>query len=341
MEQRLTRGHDGERTSDLLMQAFEAIDFDQFGLRLRSGYTQRSQSQMLRNGEVRPIASGILALPVSGLELWWQQLAALVASSWPEVAVSRESAAALWGFDSFDVGSATGSVDAIRARSARTRNVHRPTRDIEWTTTPAIPFPVTTPTETILALAGTRFSDKRWLSAVDRLELAVESALRQGLVTCAGLAAAIEEAPRTLRGKVRLRSFLANRPPGLVPTESYLETRLVQVARARGVEDIPRQIEVFDGRGRIGRVDFLPEGVVVECDSEKWHNNPVAFKKDRERRSRLLAAGHPVIEATSDRVEFDADNLVRDIRAAIQLVKNARSGADFATKTPKIMAKSA
>jgi very-short-patch-repair endonuclease len=341
VEQNLTLRHDGERTSELLRDAFEAIDFEQFGLRLRCRYTQRAQRKMLGDREFRPIATGILALPASGDGLWWQELAALVASSWPEVAVSRESAAALWGLDSFDIGSALVSVDAIRARSERTKNVHRPTRDIEWTTTSAIPFPITTPTETIVALAGTRYLDKHWLSADDRLELAIESALRHELVTCTELATAVDHAPRTLRGKVRLRSFLANRPEGLVPTESYLETRLVQVTRVRGVENIPRQIEMFDGRGRIGRVDFLPEGVVVECDGEKWHNNPESFKKDRERRSRLLAAGHPVIEATSDRVEFDADNLVRDIRAAIQLLKNAQSGADFATKTPGNWPKSA
>jgi hypothetical protein len=174
---------------------------------------------------------GMFGFPASGDDLWWQELAVLVASSWPEVAVSRESAAALWCFDSFDIGTAVRSVDAIRARSERKASVHRPTRDIEWTTTEEIPFPITTPTETILALAGTRFSDKRWLSVDDRLELAIESGLLHRLVTCADL------------------------------------------------ENMPRQVEVFDDRAKIGRVDFLPEGVVVECDSDRWHNNPVSFKR--------------------------------------------------------------
>jgi hypothetical protein len=58
-------------------------------------------------------------------------------------------------------------------------------------------------------------------------EQALESALRKGLTTIAAIEAAVARTP----GAARIRRVLALRPPGAPPTESLLETVMVQLAR--------------------------------------------------------------------------------------------------------------
>jgi very-short-patch-repair endonuclease len=322
--------------------AMAELRLERFGLVERHSLPEREQRAMLSRGDVSAPIPGLLAKPASGIDAWWQELALRVADSWPHVAVSRESAAALWGLDSFEIGAATLSVDAIRRRSVRSPGVHRPVRPIDITMVPTIPFPVTTPIETILGLAGTRFQDQLWITRPERLEIAIESGLRLGLFTWAELRNAIENAPRTLAGKAMLREFLRDRPEFLAPTESFLETRTVQVLRRGEIRHVARQVEIADANGRIGRVDILVEDVVVvECDSILWHHNPDSFKSDRVRRARLLAIGYPVIEATFDRVGFDPEGLIRDVKAAVRFAKAGRSGAGFSTFSDQIRPKSA
>ena len=64
-------------------------------------------------------------------------------------------------------------------------------------------------------------------------------------------------------------------------------------------------------------------GVVIPCDSVEWHDNREAFFKDRERRSRLQALGHPVIEVTSQRLETFGYEVACDILGARSLFRRA------------------
>jgi hypothetical protein len=150
-----------------------------------------------------------------------------------------------------------------------------------------------------------------------------ELAVRLGLVTHRDLVDAVACLAKNAHGKSLLRLLLELRTAELVPTESYLETRCLQVLRRFGIVGLERQVEFFDHRGRIGRVDFVFCGVVVECDSEEWHTIDNAFHVDRERRSRLLAIGHPVIEVTKQHIEFGAADFVADLRSAVDLLARA------------------
>jgi hypothetical protein len=48
-----------------------------------------------------------------------------------------------------------------------------------------------------------------------------------------------------------------------------------------------------------------------------------------------------VIEATFDRVEFDPEGLIRDVKAAVRFAKAGRSGAGFSTFSDQTRPKSA
>ena len=84
----------------------------------------------------------------------------------------------------------------------------------------------------------------------ERVELAVEHALRDGGVTIEKLRVGGGAAP----GDVLLRRVLARRPPGEPPTDSYAETRAVQRMRSIGL--VPwRQVPVLGPRRN--RADFM------------------------------------------------------------------------------------
>lgn len=133
--------------------------------------------------------------------------------------------------------------------------------------------------QTLVDLA-TDLDDLEW-------EQALESALRLRLTSVADLTRRASGVP----GSVRVRRVLALRPPGAAPTESFLETLMVQLART--VPDLPppvRQYDVYDEHGvLVARVDLAwPElGIFIELDGEHHLLQPVY---DANRETAVVAA---------------------------------------------------
>jgi hypothetical protein len=139
-------------------------------------------------------------------------------------------------------------------------------------------------TQTMLDLAAT-LDDLRW-------EQALESALRKRLTTIEAMEAALIEMQRSRRaGTSRVRRVLARRPAGAPPTESLLETLMVQLARTvPGLADPVRQLNVFGPDGRfVARVDLAwPElGIFIELDGQHHKGQPVY---DANRETAVVAA---------------------------------------------------
>jgi hypothetical protein len=104
-------------------------------------------------------------------------------------------------------------------------------------------------------------------------EQALESALRKRLVGVGELR------PTGIRGAARIRRVIALRPVGAPPTESLLETLMVQLARRiPGLGPPVRQLELLDEHGRfVARVDLAwPElGLFIELDGQHHQDQPV------------------------------------------------------------------
>jgi hypothetical protein len=139
--------------------------------------------------------------------------------------------------------------------------------------------------------------EDRYVDA-DRLEQAVECALRQGWVTEGTLRATAAARPASM-----LACVLGRRGPGAPPTGSLLETLTVQrVLRPFGIEVIARQVEVYAGREFVARPDFLLGGwTVLEVDGGQ-HLSDEHRRADRRRDLRLGSAGLLVIRVGPEEV---------------------------------------
>ncbi|MEZ5263164.1 MAG: hypothetical protein R2755_15650 [Acidimicrobiales bacterium] len=122
-------------------------------------------------------------------------------------------------------------------------------------------LPVTGIGQTLVELGSTITADV--LAPVDRVELAVECALHRRLIGLTGVEDVLARGSARC-GAAVLRAVLARRPHGAPPTESWLETRMVQLLRDGGLPDPQRQVELRDSDAFIGRVDLLLDALVVE-----------------------------------------------------------------------------
>jgi hypothetical protein len=147
-------------------------------------------------------------------------------------------------------------------------------------------IPVTTVARTLFDLGGVYRSGM--------VELAVEAALRRGLVTLDELDATVRRLSRPGRpGGPILRELVAARSPERAATESDMETRLLQAIRRSGLPEPVTQHEIWQGSNFIARVDLAyPEAhIAIEYDSDEFHTGRASTLRDRDRRHRLIAAG--------------------------------------------------
>ncbi len=138
--------------------------------------------------------------------------------------------------------------------------------------------------QTLVDLAAT-LDDTTW-------EQALESALRKRLTSIDELATALGNLGRSRTpGTTRIRRVLVHRPAGAPPTDSLLETLMLQLAReVDGLGAPVRQYRVYDANGvLVARVDLSwPDlGLFVELDGQHHQDQPVY---DARRETAVVAA---------------------------------------------------
>jgi len=135
------------------------------------------------------------------------------------------------------------------------------------------------------------------LGAVSRagvVEMALENGLRREMTTLDEMAATVKRLSRSGRaGGPVLRDLLDARDSARRPTESEMETRLLQAMRAYGLPEPTTQHEIRRGAAFIARVDvaYPHAKIAIEYDSDEFHSGRSATGRDRNRRHRLISAG--------------------------------------------------
>ena len=155
-------------------------------------------------------------------------------------------------------------------------------------------IPVTCPERTILDLAW-HFPRTKYL------ELVVQAARRKRLVTYESTKAVFERhARRGLRGVSALREVLEQWDPESRPTESEMETRLLQTLRDHELPEPTVQFDVCEPDGRlVARTDaaYPFARIAIEYDSKQEHSDEFQLARDAKRRNALQAAGFVVLSA--------------------------------------------
>lgn len=173
--------------------------------------------------------------------------------------------------------------------------------------------PCTSPSRTIIDLAGT-LGERPLRHLVERaavLQLLDDTAIEESL------------ARRRRRGAPLLRSILRDWRPTGAPRASGAPPRLRSELEARllmltGAAELPQprcnaRVETDEGSFV---VDFLwpRHRIVVETDGRGFHDNPIAFERDRRRDRALQTSGYRVVRFTHLQVEEEPQAVASSIR---------------------------
>ena len=239
-------------------------------------------------GRLHRVHQGVFAVGHRKLTREGHRMAAVLAYG-PDAVLSHRSAAAHWG-----IGHASYRHDVTTPQSKRSRKTIRAhTAELHAEDrTVHDGIPTTSVARTILDLAAK--------CTKDQLTYLIEEADRKHRLDLAALDRAIARRPRAA-GVARLKAVLETYR-GPADTRSKLEREFrALIARANLPE--PQFNVVIAGL----TVDvYWPQwGLVVELDSDAYHNNPRAFETDRIRDATLQKIDLRVLRVTGDRVDND------------------------------------
>lgn len=106
---------------------------------------------------------------------------------------------------------------------------------------------------------------------------------------------------------------------------SELEARLLALIRAADLPTPTCNQRIRCGDGGAVEVDFLWPGqrVVVEADGRRFHDNPLAFERDRKRDRELQMNGYRVVRFTYRQIEREPDAVLSTIRRLLAVISPA------------------
>ena len=260
------------------------------------------------------VHDGVFRVP-GAAPSWRGDLRAAVLAAGEGAAISHRSAAAL-----YDVPG--GSRAVIELTCVRWDRASRPglvvhesrrlgpedIREVDG-------IPTTTPELVILHLAGMRRS-------ADFVEMLIHAARRKRLITYESTRMTFERhARRGVHGTRVMRAALERWDPAQRPTESEMETLLLQAIREHGLAEPVLQFEVRDARGVfVARVDAAyPDSLLaLEYDSKQEHSDEFQLAGDARRRNALAALGYRTLSARHDDLKQGGAELCRQIRTILR-----------------------
>jgi very-short-patch-repair endonuclease len=153
----------------------------------------------------------------------------------------------------------------------------------------------------------------------ERLEKAVERALFRGLTNPGALWAYIDEVGRQGRPGVQALRAVMEQRGRVAPTESDLETEMLQLIRRAGLPEPVRQLEVVVASRRF-RLDFAyPDlKIAIEVDGDEPHFGVRATDSDSTRDGLLQLGGWLTQHFTKRHIRHEVGASVTRLRDAIR-----------------------
>jgi hypothetical protein len=284
------------RDHDQALAAFVSDRYSVFTLEHARlvGFSRKEQEHRIATRQWLALYEGVYL--VAGATRSWRGdlLAACWAGGFRAVA-SHRSAAALW-----NLAGGRRSVQEItcpRWRRARHGGlvVHESKAFDPVDATVIEGVPATTPERTILDLGAVRHPSV--------VEMALDAAEKRELVTLDSLRTTVARLGRSGRNGVgTLRALIDARSPSRKPTESEMETLMLQVIRRWGLPEPVTQYEIRRAGRFVARVDaaYPQWHIAIEYDSYEHHAGRRAHDRDSARRGKIMAAGWRPVTATAE-----------------------------------------
>ena len=305
---------DGIRAERRLAAAAEHLDgYVHLGLARSFGMSEAEIRARVANSWHR-VHEGVYRLP--GVPRTWRgEVRAAVWAAGEEAAASHRTAAAL-----YDVpGRRTDIIEVTCRRWERARHpgivVHEQRRLPPADVTEHEGIRVVTPEMLLVQLA--------WLRPFpDFIEMVIHALRRRRLISYDSTRATFDRhARRGLRGVAALRNALERWNPQQRPTDSEMETLLLQAIRDHGLPEPELQHEITDERGRfVARVEgaFPQWRIAYDYDSMQEHLDEFQLARDSARRNRIAAAGWTLLTARHSDLRNGGFEFCRHLRAAAQ-----------------------
>lgn len=168
------------------------------------------------------------------------------------------------------------------------RRLHRGVLDPDSEVVARGPLRVTSVARTLCDLAGE-------LDDPERLRELTAAAVRRGEVDAAKLRAVVGRRER-FAGRAAMRRVLDELSPLEATARGELESRFLRLTTAAGLAPTAMNHPVIDGDGKRRLLDaiWLPERVVAELDSRRYHGTLVDWHDDQRRENALAIGGYRV-----------------------------------------------
>ena len=246
---------------------------------------------------------------------WHGDLRAAVVAAGDGAAISHRSGAALYGMP----GASRKLIELTCLRWERVRRaglvVHENRRLEPEDIREVDGIPTTAPELLILHLAGMRPS-------VDFVEMLIHAARRKRLITYESTRSMFDRhARRGVHGTRVLRAALERWDPAQRPTDSEMETMLLQALRDHALPRPVLQFEIRDMRGAfVARVDgaYPDKLLALEYDSKQEHSDEFQLARDARRRNALAALGYRTLSARHVDLKTGGGELCRQIRTILR-----------------------
>lgn len=283
---------------------------------LALGMPASTLKEWVQVGHLTSVGRGVYVLPgVLDAELTLLR----AATARLDAVVSHESAARLYGIDGLDPSRVTVSVPVRRSNRFAGVYVHQLTDLLPEHTRPMLQMTVTNPTRTIVDLAAV-LSERSLAACLDQ-------SVRMRLTTYDRVAEMLATLARKGKpGVAKLRKILEIRLGREFISDSVMETRIVGIIVDARLPMPTTQFRPPWLRKVNGRVDlaYVPQEILIEADSMKFHGTPEAFQTDRTRDNLAQLSGWISLRYTWEDITKRPQLIVDQIREALSI--RARAG---------------
>lgn len=275
------------------------------------GITQRMLDRALAAGRVTHEAEGVYGMP-GWPESWWRRLWRAYLATGPHAVVGFETAGAVQRLTNFPKGRLVLVTPHGDHHWHGLAEMRQSTDLVDGHIEVVHGLRVTTTVRTLFDLAS--------VTGAGRLAVAVEDAHITGQCRLEELHAFYTELRRRgKRGMKKLGKILAERGPGYVPSQSWLQRRMLKILADSGLPRPRIEVQLPWRTERESRCDALyeRERVLLEADGRRWHTRVDQMAEDRKRDREARLHGYSPFRFVYQELRYEPEVLVDTVREAL------------------------